>query len=103
MTVHRRQRCTGCGVTKAHTLRHFYRCKTGKYGLRIKCKVCCRKDVYENRALKADYYNAYYQRRNHDPARRAAMAAWKRTPKGRASTRISNRIYSRFKALELRA
>lgn len=99
----RRQRCTGCLVVKPHTLRNFYRCKTGKYGLRIKCKECCRLDVYENRALKADYYRAYYRRRNKEPARRAYSRAWKQTPHGRESTKLSNRMYTYFKALEFRA
>lgn len=103
MTTHRRQRCTGCEVVKAHTLRNFYRSKTGKYGLRIKCKECVRKDVYENRALKADHYNAYYQRRNREPARVAYKQAWNRTARGRESKRLTNRIYTVFKAAELRA
>lgn len=97
------QRCVSCGVDKAHTLRNFYACKTGRYGLRIKCKECTKRDVYENRALKAGQYRAYWQKRNSDPVRRAAMAAWKKTPKGRESTRESNRVYRRFKALEMRA
>jgi hypothetical protein len=104
VSVIRWQRCTGCEVEKAHTLRNFYRCKTGRYGLRIKCKVCCRKDVYENRALKSDYYRAYYRRRNRDDPKRAAqIRAWRQTPAGREATRLSNRIYYRFKALEMRA
>lgn len=103
MSERRKQRCVGCQVVKAHTLHNFYACKTGKYGLRIKCKECSRRDVYENRALKADQYRAYWKRRNADPARRAAMAAWKKTPKGVESTRLSNRMYRVFKALEMRA
>lgn len=97
------QKCTGCGVTKAHTLRNFYRCKTGKHGLRIKCKQCVRRDVYENRALKSEYYRAYYRRRNREPKRQEQIKAWRRTPEGRASAKLSNRIYAYFKAMESRA
>lgn len=102
MSAIRRQRCVGCLVVKAHTLRNFYACPTGKYGLRIKCKECVRKDIYENRALKADHYNAYFQRRNREPQRLAYKRAWNKSPKGRASKRLSNRIYTAFKAAELR-
>lgn len=103
MSVIRWQRCVGCGVDKAHTLRNFYACKTGRYGLRIKCKECTKREVNENRALKVEHYRAYWQRRNREPARRAAMVAWRNTPKGRESHRLSNRMYRLFKALESRA
>lgn len=103
MSEHRRQLCAGCGAYKVHNLRNFYACKTGRYGLRIKCKECVRADVAENRALKADYYSAYFRRRNREPARLAYKRAWNKSPTGRASKRLSNRIYAAFKAAELRA
>lgn len=103
MTVFRRKCCVGCGAEKVVSRRNFYRCKYGADGYRSKCIDCVRRDVYENRALKADYYRAYYRRRNQEAARRAATAAWKKTPAGRESSRLSNRIYETFKALEARA
>lgn len=97
------QLCVGCGNEKPHTARYFYRCKTGKYGLRIKCKECVRADVAENRRLKAEYYRDYVRRRNRDPRWREYIRAWKQSARGRESARLTRRFYAGFKALELRA
>lgn len=103
MTASRRQVCVGCNVTKVHNVRNFYRCKTGKHGLRIKCIDCVRRDVYENRELKSLYYRRYDRRRNRSPERRASIAAWSQTPAGRESARLSSRRYVAFKSMEARA
>jgi hypothetical protein len=100
----RRQQCVGCNITKPHTRRYFYGCKTGKYGLRIKCKVCVRADVRSNRALKAEYYrSALVRRRRLDDGwranRRAYHAAWRRTPHGRALTNELQRLRYRVAVL----
>lgn len=102
MRLVRRQVCVGCGVSKVHNVRNFYRSKTGKHGLRIKCIECVKHDVYENRELKSEYYREYNRKRNRDPKRRAFTAAWLKTPAGKESLRRSDRIYKAFKALESR-
>jgi hypothetical protein len=101
--VVRRKRCKSCGELKVLSKCNFYRCKTNADGFMGDCKECVKRNVYENRDLKADYYLAYDRERNRRPERRALVAAWDRTPAGREWRRLATHRQRRFKALEAQA
>ena len=99
MTVHRKKRCTGCGVEKA--LKGFYRHPSGKDGLAPKCKLCTRAMVRANREAKAEYYRAKSREAEAQPARRAYKRAYHsvyvKTAAGRDSRRRTQRAYRAFR------
>jgi hypothetical protein len=102
MTVFRRKRCRLCGEEKVVSRCNFYRWKTTADGFDTRCIPCARREINENRELKADYYRAYDRARRRLPHRLAANLAWKRSPAGKESARRSNRLFIKFKTLEAR-
>lgn len=103
MTIFRRKQCISCGETKVVSKVNFYRHQKMADGFLNKCKVCVKRDVYENRELKAEYYRAYDRERNRRPERVAAIRAYLKSPAGKVSLARANRVYRRFKACEARA
>ena len=92
-----RKTCTKCGVEQS--VRGFYRAPRGRLGYMARCKPCHLQEVEENRALKADYYRAYYQRRDQEPARKDAKR-WRNLKPSTKEARVrANRVYRRNRKL----
>lgn len=95
-----RRTCTGCGVEKR--LGDFYRHPSGRDGRESRCKVCKRAEIAALREAKGDVYlEQQRQRYATDPeyrARKFAQArAYPKTPTGRESRRITQRVYRAFR------
>lgn len=98
MRLVRRKPCRTCGVVR--TLRMFYRHPTCRDGYMRNCKLCHRREVLANKALKRDYYNALGRRQDarRKPARRRYLAQ----PHVRERIRQYQREAYRFRTLEAR-
>lgn len=103
MSVFRRKPCNRCGVEKVVSKCNFYRHPQMADGFLNICIPCKRRDIEENRELKADYYRNQERVRNARPDRVASRQAYAKTPRGKAARLRANRRYRRFKAMELRA
>jgi len=68
-----------------------------------KCKDCCRRDVTENRAAKADYYKAFDRQRANNADRVRARADYQRTEAGKAAGRRAKRKYDAIYPDRIRA
>ena len=87
--------CRDCKRNVPHD--GFYKHPTTKDGLYPSCKTCHKKYVKENRELKSDYYSEYYRRKNterlKDPKYVEQQRSYRRTKRGKASSRRSTKAW----------
>lgn len=86
MTLHRSKPCKQCGTVKK--LRAFYKAPHLKDGYMNTCRECHRANVYANRELKREHYEAKRREYLADPQNYQAhlerMRQWRRTEHGKA-------------------
>lgn len=99
MKLLRRKRCRTCEVVR--TLRMFYRHPTCRDGYMHNCKLCHRREVLANKAVKREHYNALG--RLQDARRKAARRRYLARPQVRERIRKYQREAYRFRTLEVRA
>lgn len=97
------KKCKDCGIEKYRTRSNFYRDRKYRDGYTSYCKVCKRKQVAENYALKADAYRERKREISARPYYVAQRAAYNRSERGREVMRQSKQLARMFKALEMRA
>jgi hypothetical protein len=96
-----KKRCKDCGELK--NIGWFYRQACYRDGHMNICKVCKRRQVAENRELKAEYYRQKKREIDARPYYVQQRAAYSRSDRGRQVHRAACGRYRRFKALEMRA
>lgn len=91
--------CIHCGIFK--DLRQFYVAKSNKDGRDNRCKLCCRAVSARRREERREEVSAYFRARYKDPvvsaARMAYHKAYLKTERGRASRRVTQRIYRAYR------
>ena len=94
-----KQVCKQCG-RELDLTKGFYRHRHYATGRMTTCKRCHKRNVEENRALKAEHYRAYKKGWSARPENVAKRKAYMQTERGRKVHRTSCRVYMRFKRLE---
>lgn len=87
------KKCQKCGESKPRA--DFYPHPKAADGLLSKCKTCHKRDVRENRALKADKYKEYEKSRAPAPHRVSARSEYQATPEGKEAIRRAKRKFDR--------
>jgi hypothetical protein len=95
-----RKVCKDCGVEKVRC-RQFYKHPTCRDGYMRICKVCHRRNVLANKAIKREHYRALG--RKQDQRRREARRRYEQLPHVRERIRRYRRENYRLDKLEMRA